>query len=252
MSIAKIEVYLNHADEPVRVLTQPPFKVNYDTRSLPDGEHTLKVVTYYLNGAKEIKEIPFKVSNTPGVLVQGLDEGKEVSGDLDLTLRVADPNVRPGREKFPGIAFAVSTAVVLLGVWGFFAINPGATQKTLEEVAAPHKEGKGGDHSTATTKTEVDAALLKEGEAVYAQNCVGCHQADGTGNASANFPALAGEKELSDTKMVVSIVHKGKGSMPAIGAGFTDKQLAAVATYVRNSWGNKFGGVSVAQAAGYK
>jgi len=84
MPIERIEVYLDGGAEPVQVLTQPPFKVTYDTRSLSDGEHLLRVVTHYTNGAREVKEIPFKVANTPGVLVQGLEEGKEVSAPWRL------------------------------------------------------------------------------------------------------------------------------------------------------------------------
>jgi cytochrome c oxidase subunit 2 len=37
------------------------------------------------------------------------------------------------------------------------------------------------------------------------------------------------------------------GAMPPIGASWSDEQIAAVATYVRNTWGNKFGGVSPTQ-----
>ncbi len=70
MPIERIEVYLDGGTEPVQVLTQPPFKVTYDTRSLSDGEHLLRVVTHYTNGAKDVKEVPFKVANTPGVLLQ--------------------------------------------------------------------------------------------------------------------------------------------------------------------------------------
>jgi cytochrome c oxidase subunit II len=252
MAIERIEVYVNDSAQPVQVLTQAPFKVKFDTRTLPDGEHTLKTITYYTNGTQDIKEIPFKVANTPGVLVQGLEEGKEVSGELDVTMKIADGNVRPQREKFPGLAYAISAAVGLLLVWGFFAINPGLTANTLKEIAAQEKE-KAGDHGggEVVAAVAVDAALLKEGETLYGQSCAGCHQATGAGLPGA-FPALAGDEKLSDAKLIVSAVHRGKNAMPAVGAAFSDEQLAAVATYVRNSWGNKFGGVTPEQAAEYK
>jgi mono/diheme cytochrome c family protein len=254
MPIERIEVYLDNAVEPIQVLTQAPFKVKYDTRALPDGDHSLRMVTYYTNGSREVKEIPFKVANTPGVLVQGLDEGKEVSGNLELTLRVADPDIKPSRDRIPGMAIAGTLAVLLLLIWGFFAINKPVGNKILQEVAKPPTaEGKGPEVAAA-----VDEALLKKGEGVFGTNCAGCHQATGAGVAGA-FPPLADNPNLSDAKHVVSTVIKGlstgvevKGTkytqpMPPFGQ-LSDEDVAAVATYVRNSWGNKFGGVSLDEA----
>jgi mono/diheme cytochrome c family protein len=34
--------------------------------------------------------------------------------------------------------------------------------------------------------------------------------------------------------------------------GLSDRQVAAVATYIRNSWGNEFGIVTEAQIAAYR
>ncbi|MDX2008090.1 MAG: c-type cytochrome [Meiothermus sp.] len=244
MAIERIEVYLNNSAQPVQVLTQAPFKVKLDTRSLPDGEHTLKTVTHYSNGTKDVKEIPFKVANTPGVLVQGLEEGKEVSGDLDVTLRVADSSVRPQRERFPGTPFVIATVAVLGLVWGFFAINPGLTQDALKEVTAPAKAGEAYGGAAAAPAGPVDAALLKSGETIYASSgCVGCHQPTGAGLPPA-MPALAGNSKVGDLKHVVQWIRKGNGAMPAF-PQLSANDLAAVSTYIRNSWGNKFGGASV-------
>jgi len=257
MPIERIEVYLDNAAEPIQVLTQAPFRVKYDTRSLPDGDHNLRVVTRYTNGSREVKEIPFKVANTPGVLVQGLDEGKEVSGDLDLTLRIADPDIKPSRERIPGLAMAGALAVLLLLIWGFFAINKPLGNEVLKEVAAPPApENKGG--VTAGPVASVDAALIKKGEGVFAANCAGCHQATGAGLPGA-FPPLANNPNLSDAKLVVSTIIKGRSTgvevngvkytqpMPGF-AQLSDEEVSAVATYVRNSWGNKFGGVTPDEA----
>ncbi|MER3554149.1 MAG: cytochrome C [Meiothermus sp.] len=260
MPIERIEVFLDNAPAPVQVLKQAPFRITYDTRTLPDGDHELRVVTYYTNGSREVKDIPFKVANTPGVLVQGLDEGKEVSGDLNVTLRVADPDVKPTRDRFPGVAAVVATVLVLGGVWLFFAVT-GATNKTLEEVAAkPSPQAEGGTQAAAPSgpAPAVDVALVKAGEGVFTTNCAGCHQASGTGVPGA-FPPLAGNPHLADVKHVTSTIIKGLNvgvevngqkytqPMPAFGQ-LSDKDVAAVASYIRNSWGNKFGGVTEADA----
>lgn len=242
MPIERIEVYLDGGTQPVQVLTQPPFKVSYDTRSLSDGEHLLRVVTHYTNGAREVKEIPFKVANTPGVLVQGLEEGKEVSGTLDVTLRVADPEVKPTRERFPGLGAAIATAAILGGVWLFFAAT-GVTNKTLEEVAKPPATKEAGAHGgEAGPVAAVDAALKAKGESVYTASCAGCHQANGKGLPGV-FPALDGSKNVADKAYTINILLKGKGGMPAF-AQLTDEELAGVTTYIKNSWSNSFGGVT--------
>lgn len=256
MPIERIEVYLDNVAEPVQVLKQPPFKVSYDTRSLPDGEHTLRVETYYTGGAKEIKEIPFKVANTPGVLVQGLEEGKEVSGNLDVTLRVADPDIKPARDRFPGMAAVVTTVLLLGGIWLFFAAT-GVTNKPLEEVAKPPVAAKG-ESSTPAAGAPVDQVLKTKGEGVFAASCAGCHQASGQGLAG-TFPPLAANPNLADVSRVVTTIIKGrtegvevkgvKYTQPMPGfAQLSDEEVAAVATYVRNAWGNAYGGVTPQEA----
>lgn len=239
MAINRIEVFLDGSAEPIQVLTSGPFKVSYDTTKIPDGDHALKVVTYYENGSTDIKEIPFKVANTPGVLIQGIKEGKEVSGNLDLTLRVADNYVKPVN-KTPGLAMALATAAILGGIWLFFAAT-GATNKAVEEAAVkPVTEtASAGGH-----EAEFDKALFAKGEATFA-NCAGCHGSNGEGVVG---PKFAGSPALKDVKAMATILIKGKGGMPALGGSLSDEEVAGVLTYVRNSFGNNFGGVSVAEA----
>lgn len=43
--------------------------------------------------------------------------------------------------------------------------------------------------------------------------------------------------------MILDIVKNGRGAMPAVGANFSEEELIAVATYIRNSFGNSFGPV---------
>jgi mono/diheme cytochrome c family protein len=83
-------------------------------------------------------------------------------------------------------------------------------------------------------ETKVDqASLMAAGETVYGNVCVVCHQADGKGQAGA-FPPLAGSGAFYGTpeNMARIIVHQG---------ALSDYEIAAVATYVRSSWGNNDG-----------
>jgi cytochrome c oxidase subunit 2 len=84
------------------------------------------------------------------------------------------------------------------------------------------------------------AELNERGAKVYASNCAACHQASGKGVAGA-FPALEGSKlVLGKQDDQIAILLNGKsGTAMASFKQLSDVELAAVATYVRNAWGNK-------------
>jgi cytochrome c oxidase subunit 2 len=83
------------------------------------------------------------------------------------------------------------------------------------------------------------AELQERGAKVYAANCQACHQANGQGVKGA-FPALDGSAVVMNTPQQIAILLNGKGAMPSW-KGLSDVELAAVATYVKNAWGNKAG-----------
>jgi cytochrome c oxidase subunit II len=89
------------------------------------------------------------------------------------------------------------------------------------------------------------AELVERGAKVYAANCVVCHQANGQGVKGA-FPALDGSQIVNGDKAnQIALMLSGKNAMPSWKA-LSDVELAAAATYVRNSWGNKAGEVKPA------
>lgn len=103
-----------------------------------------------------------------------------------------------------------------------------------------------------TTARSVDAQQppMKTGAAIYQTMCSACHKGDGTGVAYL-FPDLANSSSVaaSDPSSVLRVVIHGAQSvatgpeptapsMPSFGRQLTDAEIAAVATYVRNSWGH--------------
>ncbi len=94
---------------------------------------------------------------------------------------------------------------------------------------------------------EVAPSVMTAGEAVYTKNCAPCHQAKGEGEGSA--PPLAGNSRLRDEKLVLGQIFMGGEYMPAFGFQLSDADIAAVATYVRNSWENKHGPVAAERVA---
>ncbi len=89
------------------------------------------------------------------------------------------------------------------------------------------------------------AELIARGEKIYQANCQACHQANGLGVAGA-FPALAGSKVVETKPDQIAILLKGKNAMPSWKA-LSDVELAAVATYTKNAFGNKSGEVQPAE-----
>jgi cytochrome c oxidase subunit 2 len=90
------------------------------------------------------------------------------------------------------------------------------------------------------TKEWQVADLNDRGAKVYAANCVACHQATGKGVAGA-FPALEGSKVVlgkQDDQIALLLAGKQGTSMASF-KQLSDVELAAVATYTRNAWGNK-------------
>jgi mono/diheme cytochrome c family protein len=84
-----------------------------------------------------------------------------------------------------------------------------------------------------------DPALFEQGQKVYESSCVACHQAGGAGAPPA-LPALNGNSQLSNLDQVVRTIRLGKGGMPPF-SQLSAGDIAAVATYIRNAWSNKFG-----------
>lgn len=95
---------------------------------------------------------------------------------------------------------------------------------------------------------------LAEGKKVFQGTCAACHQPDGKGSAALNAPPLAGSDwvQAEGPNRIVRIVMNGlagpitvsggqygAGAMPTFKDAFTDEQIAAVLTYVRQEWGNK-------------
>jgi len=89
-----------------------------------------------------------------------------------------------------------------------------------------------------------------KGEKLFAIQCASCHQVTGLGQPGV-YPPLAGSEWVAgDESRMIKIILAGlvgevqvKGAtynnnMPNIGAGLKDSQVANIATYVRQAWGN--------------
>ncbi|AEB12899.1 c-type cytochrome [Marinithermus hydrothermalis] len=240
--IDRIEIYLDDATEPTQVLTEPPFKVELDTRNLRDGDHVMRIVTYFKNGQTEERIVPFVVDNLPDVAIEGLSEGEEVRGKLEFDVKVGDYHAPIERARVSPMLYLLSTVLILGGIWAWFAF--GSFSSTIVSEVAGSAEAA--QEETVGEGAPVDEALFAQGETIYASSCAACHGAEGVGGFA---PQFAGNPALADTEAVLKTIYEGRGGMPAFNQ-FSAEELAAIATYIRNAWGNTYGGVSVDEAKG--
>lgn len=112
----------------------------------------------------------------------------------------------------------------------------------------PKDHNAGGNQNSQPVAS--DQTIMKSGGQIYADECSGCHSADGKG-AAGLFPALAGSTivQQNDATSLMHVVLRGAhgvatdkaptgAGMPEFDWLLNDDQVAAVLTYIRNSWGN--------------
>ena len=135
----------------------------------------------------------------------------------------------------------------------------GITYLWLQTDSLQFREGDMRSPVSATENAESEQSgesLMELGGTVYKRNCQACHQANGQGLGAA-FPPLAGSQWVNGSPERLSAIVlyglsgeievQGKtcqGAMPSFKGKLSEEELAAVTSYVRNSWGNSADPVS--------
>ena len=107
----------------------------------------------------------------------------------------------------------------------------------------------------------VSAAEADAGAGIYKEHCAECHQANGRGNFL-KAPALAGNAVVQGESpaSLINVILHGPAlaeslrygaweEMPAFGKKLGDDRAAALANYLRGSWGNRAAPVTAEQVA---
>jgi mono/diheme cytochrome c family protein len=123
-------------------------------------------------------------------------------------------------------------------------------------------------HTPAEAPEQVTGArvdqVIAQGKKLYEANCVDCHGGDGKGLPPA-YPPLAGNRALTMESSVNAIRIVLNGGFPPGTAGnprpygmppyshvMDDYEVAAVVTYLRNSWGNRAAPVTASEVNRYR
>ncbi|MBL0764876.1 c-type cytochrome [Marivirga atlantica] len=100
------------------------------------------------------------------------------------------------------------------------------------------------------------AKYMIQGKTLYTSYCSNCHQADGAGLGKVYPPLAKADYMLTDMSRSLCIIKNGmQGEIKVNGVlysqkmpdnnSLTDLEVAEIATYINNSWGNAKGLVSV-------
>jgi len=103
----------------------------------------------------------------------------------------------------------------------------------------------------------------ENGEKLYEQYCLTCHQADGSGVPKMNPPLINTSYVTGDKKKLIQWVLGGSTeNIPIDGKTYSnnmppqnflkDEELADVLTYIRSSFGNKASAITTAEVQGVR
>lgn len=133
------------------------------------------------------------------------------------------------------------------------------TNDDLHAVAVYLKDQSGSPDNTFDTP---DAGAMKRGAAVYFDICTSCHMEQPSEQQARLFPPMRANMVLqqSDPTGLLHLILAGDRtaptptrpsglSMPSFAWKLNDQQIADLATYARNSWGNKASPVEAYQVS---
>jgi cytochrome c oxidase subunit II len=226
----RVEVYVDDAAAPAQVLTAPPFQLSLDTTTLPDGAHTVRVITHFSDGRSRERRVAVVVENHPMPLpevgLEGLAEDDLVAGVIHATVTL-EPRPSARRTRASVVLYPVVIAAVLAGVWAVFAL------------ATPSRPPSTTGGSASTTPSAAPAGrVVASPEAIkagavqfHALGCTGCHMVAGKGGTAGPDLTHIGAT-LSRASMSETITH-GNGQMPPFST-IKPADLSALLDYLQS------------------
>jgi cytochrome c oxidase subunit 2 len=254
----RIEVFLDQAETPVQVLI-PPETFELDTETLSDGPHELRFTAIDEAGTTSVRTVSFQVQNGPAIAVHGVLDGDTLSGKIPILAnaygtRFGD-EFEPLRMETPAPvptwAWVLFLIIIAWGA-GYLALEFVNHIQTVLPESSVSSATPSVPSSTAVQATQEAGSTEWRtlGKQVYGNNCVSCHQADGTGLPGV-FPPLVDNPAVIDndsTEHINAILHGVSGKvidgvsyaspMPPFGTLLNDKEIAAVVNHERSNWGN--------------
>ncbi|MCS7272486.1 MAG: cytochrome c [Gemmataceae bacterium] len=201
---------------------------------------------------------PFVTSPYQQEYVEEVEIADEERDTIQRMMDVLAREHAEPRDGFEPVPFWVAVVSAGLLAWGGYYVGtnsadfrPDVYDRSDLTVGSTSASQSGGPEPDPQTVTE----LMKIGEQKYAAICASCHQPNGQGNLAQGIPPLDGSEwvvgeQASPARLARIVLYglsgpitvKGRvynGQMPAQGNVLKDYEIAAVLTYIRNSWTNK-------------
>ena len=132
----------------------------------------------------------------------------------------------------------------------------------LKSLSAAPERGRASFAASDSTIGSIMAGSERSpGGRIYLDSCAACHRLSGSGQ-NLTFPTLAGNSSVlsSDPSSLINVILQGARApstaaaptgltMPGFGWRYSDADVAALATFVRSSWGNNAPPVAAASVA---
>jgi mono/diheme cytochrome c family protein len=122
--------------------------------------------------------------------------------------------------------------------------------QSIDPSVSPVKAPASGGPVKGFNRANVDPGYLALGQRLYERDCADCHGRRGEG-APPRYPALAGNRALtqdSPVNAIRTVLHGGFApatrdnprpyGMPPYGPQLSDREVGALMSYLRTSWGN--------------
>jgi len=139
------------------------------------------------------------------------------------------------------ITLSAVAVVAIAGAFGLSAASRAAT--TAQAVFVPEA------FVQVAQAAVTQAQLMAEGGPLFQRNCSPCHGANGQGGEG---PKLVGNPFISKSSNIITQIFRGneEHGMPPFADLLNDREIAGIATFARNSWGNAFGIVTPEEVKG--
>ncbi len=124
--------------------------------------------------------------------------------------------------------------LIFIAVAGLTACSSSENATAFNEVSAKKR------WNTAEKNWSVsELRSLEQGRLIYGKSCAACHGKNGDGNLNIGAPSLVNSAIIKgDIKYHIALIKNGRRVMPAYAQTLNDDEIANIAAYERNAWGN--------------
>jgi hypothetical protein len=117
-------LFIDSDPNPIAEL-KTPIVFDLDTKKLPDGDHTLRIVSRSPSGKEGIRTIGFTIANGPSIRIEGLKNKDVVDGTLSLMINAYDKGNQKsflitGSETPQTIPFWIWIIIILFAGWAVY------------------------------------------------------------------------------------------------------------------------------------